>query len=158
MRPPAGNGFEYVCAAQNTKIKPLKKSWSDFRKKRVEKLPLGGEIIWRRCTYLITRHSAVIMTFFTNNSLWHTPAHRKRKLKTVKLRKDVTGICETANTRREEKNGKKRREVFPLLCSCLHQRVHLKRRGSRRGNKAPGNLHSPEFGDTLEIHHRNMNT
>jgi hypothetical protein len=68
------------------------------------------------------------MTFFTNNSLWHTPAHRKRKLKTVKLRKDVTGICETANTRREEKNGKKE-EVFPLLCS-LHQRVHLKRRGA----------------------------
>jgi hypothetical protein len=52
------------------------------------------------------------MTFFTNNSLWHTPAHRKRKLKTVKLRKDVTGICETANTRREEKNGKKEERCF----------------------------------------------
>jgi hypothetical protein len=70
------------------------------------------------------------MTFFTNNSLRHTPAHRKRKLKTVKLRKDVTGICETANTRWEGKNGKKEEEVFPLLSSLLHQRVHLQRRGA----------------------------
>jgi hypothetical protein len=96
------------------------------------------------------------MTFFTNNSLWHTPAHRKRKLKTVKLRKDVTGICETANTRTGGKKWKKRRGVSSslfLASTCASQEE-----GSRRGNKAPGNLHSPEFGDTVEIHHRNMNT